>query len=80
MTYTIDIHNLSEVEHKQDMKSRNTCRYLSFGCLFNCDHDDIFLALMSANKGDHELEMFCKYVHQGFPLRFDRHNSGRHDM
>ena len=50
----------------------------SFTCLFNCDHDDIFITLMSANNGDHEfVKKFCKYVNLGFQLRFDHLNSAR---
>ena len=59
----------------------NSGSFDSFTCLFNCDRDDIFLTLMSANNGDHEfVKTFFKYVNLGFQSRFDHLNSARHDM
>ena len=63
----------------ENLRSELKQSFDSFTCLFNCDHDDIFLTLMSANNGDHEfVKIFCKYVNLGFQLRFDHLNSARH--
>ena len=63
----------------ENLRSELKQSFDSFTCLFNCDHDDIFLTLMSANNGDHEfVKIFCKYVNLGFQLRFDHLNSACH--
>ena len=53
----------------------------NFTCISTYDPQAIFLTLMSCNNGDHEfVKNFCKYINQGFQLRFDRINSANHNM
>ena len=63
----------------ENLRSELKQSFDSFTCLFNCDYDDIFLTLMSANNGDHEfVKKICKYIKLGFQLRFDHLNSASH--
>ena len=44
----------------ENLRSEFKQSFDSFTCLFNCDHDDIFLTLMSANNGDHDFVNFLQ--------------------
>ena len=55
-----EYHFVMNCSFHENLRSEFKQSFDSFTCLFNCDHDDIFLTLMSANNGDHDFVNFLQ--------------------